>query len=50
MEAAPEHRVAKLSAMTAVQERVQERAYELLGIKPHPVPVPEPIETEPAET
>ena len=46
LEAAPERRVAKLSAMTAVQER----AFELLGIKPHPARPPEPIATEPAET
>ena len=45
LEAAPEHRVSKLSALTPLQER----AFELLGSKPHPAPHPEPIAAEPAE-
>ena len=45
LEAAPEHRVSKLSALTPLQER----AFELLGSKPHPAPPPEPIAAEPAE-
>ena len=43
---APQYRVTKLSALSPVQER----AFELLGIKPHPAPKPEPPATETAET
>ena len=45
LEAASEHRVSKLSALTPLQER----AFELLGSKPHPAPPPEPRAAEPAE-
>ena len=42
LEAAPEQRVSKLSALTPLQER----AFELLGIKPHPALPPEPMAAE----
>ena len=43
LETGPEHRVSMLSALTLVQER----PFQLLGIKPHLAPPPEPMAATP---
>ena len=46
LEAMPEHHVSMLSALTPLQER----AFELLGIKPPPAPPPELMAAAPEGT